>query len=204
MNESSIVDIIRGRRSIRRFLDRPVERETIMRLIEAAGWAPSAGNLQDWRFTVVTSPAVKREMARAVRERWDAIIAANRESGFIEEVEAYVANFSDFEKASAVIVVSARAADSVQMHLLGNDATTVAGSATSAGMAAQNLMLAAYAEGFGTCCMTGALAAREALGRILNLSRKQEIVCLVTLGWPAETPAAPARKPVEEIARFVE
>jgi nitroreductase len=52
--------------------------------------------------------------------------------------------------------------------------------------------------------MTGALAARDELRQVLDLSRKHEIVCLIAVGWPSETPAAPPRKPISEIARFVE
>jgi nitroreductase len=69
-------------------------------------------------------------------------------------------------------------------------------------MAAQNLMLAAHALGLGSCCMTGALAARGELGEILELARKYEIICLIAVGWPDESPAPPARKPLTEVARF--
>jgi nitroreductase len=52
--------------------------------------------------------------------------------------------------------------------------------------------------------MTGALAARGELARLAGLGRKEEIVCLVTLGWPEEAPAPPPRRPLEQIARFPE
>jgi len=71
MTESDVLfDIIRGRRSIRRFLEKPVPAELLERLMEAACWAPSASNRQDWFFTVVTSVSTKRKMAQAVRARW--------------------------------------------------------------------------------------------------------------------------------------
>lgn len=200
----ALTEVIRGRRSIRRFHDEPVERETIERMVELATWAPSAGNRQDWFFSIVTSDAVKREMAEAVRSRWSVIVADNQGSGFIEEVERYTARFADFESAPAVAVVSARATDSVQRHMLGGSAHATTGSATSAAMAAQNLMLAAYALGLGSCCMTGALAARDEIKGILGLGKREEIVCLLTLGRPAEASAPPPRKPLEKVLRFVE
>lgn len=200
----AVAGVIRGRRSIRRFGDEPVERATIERLVELAGWAPSAGNRQDWCFTVVTSPTVKREMAGVVRERWNAIVAENRGSGFIEEVKGYVTRFADFESAPVVVVVSARTPDAVQLHMLGEAAGATTGSSASAAMAAQNMMLAAHALGLGSCCMTGALAAREEISGILGFGKKEEIVCLVTLGWPSEAPQPPPRKPVEKTAKFVE
>ncbi|HUT35537.1 MAG TPA: nitroreductase family protein [Planctomycetota bacterium] len=201
---AGLLSLLRERRSVRRFRDEPVPRALIERLIEAASWAPSASNRQDWRFTVVTSAERKQEMADAVRRRWDAIVAANRDCGLIEEVERYVASFARFAQAPALIVVSARAPDSFQQHLLGEAATATVGSAASAAMAAQNLMLAAHALGLATCCMTGALAARDELRPLVGLGRRDELVCLITLGVPAETPPPPHRRPVAENARFTE
>lgn len=198
----SFLSVVRGRRSVRRFRTTPVDKERILRLIEAAEWAPSAGNRQDWFFSVVTSPNVKRRMAEAVARRWKAIVDANRTSGSIEEVERYVAHFDDFAEAPAVILVSARRPDAFQQHLLGNDASATFGAICSAAMAAQNLMLAAHVMGLGSCCMTGALAAREELGEIAELGPKREIVCLIAVGWRDEAPPAPNRKPASEIARF--
>lgn len=196
--------LIRQRRSIRRFKPDSLPRPLVLQLIELACWAPSAGNRQDWSFAVVSSPTVKREMADAVRRRWQAIIAANSGFALIDEVAVYSARFGDFERAPVVVVVSTRRVDAFQKHMLGDDAVATVGSTASAAMAAQNLMLAAHALGLGSCCMTGALAARAELGRTIGLSRKQEIVCLIALGWPDETPEGPARTPLEEVVRFVE
>ena len=204
-----LLQLIRERRSVRSFADEPVDKDAIAKLVEAAAWAPSAGNRQDWLFAAVLSAGTKREMAEIVRRRWGEIIDANRDHGFIEEFERYAATFADFEKAPAVIVVAARKPDAIQLHLLGEEATAAAGGAASAAMAAQNLMLAAHALGLGTCCMTGALAARGELASLLGLGRRMEIVCLIALGRPAGlrgpiAPPAPPRKPITEILRFVE
>jgi len=196
--------LLRERRSVRKFRPMTLERELLARLVEHATWAPSAGNRQDWYFTVVTSPRVRLRMAQAVRDRWTSIAAAHQDLGMIHELAAYAAHFGDFEEAPALVIVSARAVDSLHEHLLGKDASATAGSFASAAMAAQNLMLAAHALGLGTCCMTGALAARNELGKIAGLGNKQEIVCLIAVGWPDEAPPAPERKPPTETVRFLE
>jgi nitroreductase len=196
--------LIRSRRSVRSFSDKPVQPATVKELIELATWAPSASNRQDWFFTVVYAESTKREMARAVREHWDDIVAANEGSGLAEEVRRYSAQFAAFETAPVVIALSARTPDSAQKHLLGDVARATVGSAASAAMAVQNLMLASHARGLATCCMTGPVAAREELSNILELGKREEIICLVTLGWPAESPDAPPRKPVEQVMRIVE
>lgn len=199
-----VMALLRGRRSVRSFVDRPVDRELLTRVIEAASWAPSAGNRQDWFFSVVESPEVKAAMADAVRARWRKIVDDNRELGIIEEVEAYSASFADFAAAPVVIGVAAARVDPMQERLLGPAAVATAGSLTSAAAAAQNLTLAAHALGLAACCMTGALAAQEELGQLLGLGRRRQLVCLIALGHPAEDPPAPPRKPVHEIARFHE
>ena len=58
-----VMEAIKGRRSIRQFTDEPIEKDKLERLLEAARWAPSGGNLQRWRFVVVTSQS-QRELVK--------------------------------------------------------------------------------------------------------------------------------------------
>jgi nitroreductase len=204
-SSDELLNLLRARRSVRRFRPEPVERALLEKLVEAACWAPSAGNRQDWLFTVVTSAEVRGRMAEAVREQWKAIIDANRAQGYAEGMERYAAAYAMFPEAPAVVIVSARVTSHVQRHMFGDEAEATAGGFASGAMAAGNLMLAAPALGLASCCMTGALVARARLAELAGLGRKQEIVCLVAVGCAdGAVPAAPARKPVAEIARFVE
>jgi nitroreductase len=190
------------RRSVREFRPEPVARELLEALLEAASWAPSAGNRQDWFFSVVESAELKAATAQAVRREWQRICDEHGHLGVVEDLARYSAGFADFEKAPVVIAVSAARTGALQEELLGASALATSGSFASAAMAAQNLMLAAHALGLGTCCMTGALAAGAELGRLLGLGRRREIVCLLAVGYPAARPDPPARKSVGEIARF--
>ena len=54
--------VIRSRRSSRQFKDRPVERETVTRILDAARYAPSARNSQPWRFLVLSDPQWLKDM----------------------------------------------------------------------------------------------------------------------------------------------
>ena len=67
-----LLDLIKSRRSIRCYIDESIPRSSILRLLEAATWAPSAHNRQPWRFAVITEPAVKDRLARAMGERLQA------------------------------------------------------------------------------------------------------------------------------------
>ncbi len=60
-----IIEVIKRRRSVRSYTDKPVEREKIERLLEAAHLAPSASNRQEWRFVVVTEPQRRAALAKA-------------------------------------------------------------------------------------------------------------------------------------------
>lgn len=69
------------------------------------------------------------------------------------------------------------------------------------GGAVQNLMLAAHAEGLGSCGLTFAFWVRDKLATLLGIGDDREIVALVILGHPAETPKAPGRR--DDIATFL-
>lgn len=60
-----VLDVIRKRRSIRAYEDKPVPGEVLDRLIEAARIAPSAGGVEDWRFVIVTDGEMRKELAEA-------------------------------------------------------------------------------------------------------------------------------------------
>ncbi len=58
-----MLEFIKSRRSTRKYLDRPVEREKLAQILEAGCYAPSGGNNQSWHFTVIEDPAVLAELA---------------------------------------------------------------------------------------------------------------------------------------------
>jgi len=62
-----VYEAIRARRSVRQWQDRPVEEEKLQRVMEAARLAPSAKNLQEWRFIVVSDPDLRRRLGVASR-----------------------------------------------------------------------------------------------------------------------------------------
>jgi nicotinate-nucleotide--dimethylbenzimidazole phosphoribosyltransferase len=61
-------DVIRRRRSVRRFKPDVVDSEIVKRILEAGMWAPSAGNMQPWRFIVVQDRELKKRMANVHTE----------------------------------------------------------------------------------------------------------------------------------------
>jgi nitroreductase len=204
MKPDAMTELLGSRRSVRKFIDRKPDKKIIEKIIEMGCMAPTASNRQDWFFTVIFAESLKHAMADAVRRRWQDILAEHRQMAMIDEVERYAASFAMFESAPAIIAVSANRPGEVQNHLLGDNAALVSGSMASAAMAAQNMMLAASGLGLASCCMTGALAAGKELEEIIGLEKKRILICLITVGYAAETPPAPPRKPVAMISRFLE
>ena len=198
----AFLEIARSRRSIRRFADRPVPEAMLRKLVEAAVWAPSAGARQDWQFAVGTSPAIKTKMAELVQQRWREILDT-ADGAATEALRTYSSNFDWFAHAPAIVAISAAKTEAFLMELLGDAADLVAGRQASAAMAAQNLMLAAHAHGLGSCCLTGPLAAHTELEDLLGLGRKRVLVCLIAVGYLAEEPAAPTRKPSDHVMRIL-
>ena len=56
------IELIKSRRSIRHFLNKPVEKELIIKVLEAGRWAPSGLNNQPWKFVIITDKAVKEKI----------------------------------------------------------------------------------------------------------------------------------------------
>jgi nitroreductase len=117
-----VLEAIKGRRSVRSFLDRPVEREVLEQLVEAAIWAPSAGNAQTWRFVVVTQPERIRRIKMV-------------SPGLLGDPPAVIAVCQDLNEAQAK----------------GGEQGVNFLAYVDAAMATQNLLLAAHDAGLGTC-----------------------------------------------------
>jgi len=177
-----IYDAIYGRRSIREFEERAVGRDVLDRIIEAASEAPSSKNEQPWHFHVATGRTrelVGQEMALStvhLQEYLDSLPPDH-----METVERFFATLGGAPVAIA-LSVPVTPDDSMRInHYL------------AAGCALQNLQLAAYAEGLGCCNLTFGFWVRDKLADTLGVPADREIISLVILGHPAETPESKPR-----------
>jgi len=165
-----LFDTIKKRRSVRAFTDEGVSDEEVQRLIDAARWAPSAGNIQPWEFVVVRSPEVKRMLA-----------AAALNQTFIEEAPVVIVVCADQTR-------SGRGYGSRGVNLYCIQDTAAA---------TQNLLLAATAMGLGACWV-GAFYEEQA-SKAVKAPRGVRPVAIVPIGHPAEKPSSRPRRPISEI-----
>lgn len=195
---ADIDQIMRARRSRRIFSPELPTDSEIATLVEAATWAPSAGNRQDWRFVVVRDRTRIVAAAEIIDAAWKRIAAAS--GGIGEEIAAYAGGFLWLRDAPALVAVSARPAPAWLRAAAGDAASRIAGGAASAAMAAQNLLLAAEARGLAACVCTAPIAAEVELRSLLHLDRRRELIALVAVGHAIATPPAPpSRRPLSDI-----
>jgi len=168
-----VFEAIKGRRSVRSFTGEGVSEGEVMRLIDAARWAPSAGNIQPWEFVIVRNAEIKRRLS-----------AAALHQTFIEE-------------APVVIVFCANEARSGWRY--GSRGVTLYCLQDTAA-ATQNMLLAAYALGLGTCWV-GAFREEE-VSRVLNVPKGVRPVAIVPVGHPAEEPMTRSKRSIREVVHY--
>lgn len=174
-------EAIRGRRSIRRYEDRPVSKDLIKEVIKAGTWAPSAKHGQQWRFTVLMESA-KKGLTDFFRSELEALQKRIGE----EDMGSSLWSCGVMEQAPVLVMV---------WNAGENDWDSEVHSVAAA---IQNMLLKAYGLGLGSLWVL--YYAIEPLTEYLG--KPWKLMAAVTLGWPAEDPEAPPRKTVEEVAEF--
>lgn len=176
------LDTLHGRRAVRAYADAPPSPEQLDAVLEAATWAPSGMNLQPWRFYLVEGrPALKAISDKAKVHALDGLQGRAESQALRGMLEA--PDFNLFYDAPALIIICS--AEEGEMAL--KDCCLAAGA----------LMLAAFAEGLGTCWIglaEGWLARPEAR-RWLGLPDTVRPVAPIIIGVPSGSAAAPARAP---------
>jgi coenzyme F420-0:L-glutamate ligase/coenzyme F420-1:gamma-L-glutamate ligase len=194
--------LLRGRRSIRRYLPQPVPRESLDAILETATYAPSAHNRQPWRFALVQEDATKERLARAMGERLRA--DRLRDSDAAEIVEADVArSFSRITSAPALVIVCLTMEDMDKYPDARRSAAEHQMAVQSTAIAMQTLLLAAHNAGLGASTMCGPLFCPDTVVSALGLPAHWEPQALVTLGYPAARGKPFRRRPLDDVVRVV-
>ncbi len=186
MTLETATDLIRSRRAIRRYLDKPVPRQLIEHLLQTAVYSPSAHNRQPWRFAVLTQLADKENLANEMGNRLRADRLADGDS--IEAIEKDVArSYARITNAPVVIIVCLSMAD---MDIYADQKRALAErtmAIQSVAMAAQSLWLLAHAAELAACWLCAPLFVPNLVQQTMRLPTDWEAQGLMTLGWPAET-----------------
>jgi F420 biosynthesis protein FbiB-like protein len=189
---------ILGRRSVRRYLPRPVPRADLLAILEAARWAPSPHNTTPWRFALLTSPARKEHLAERMARRWTADLG--RDGLPVAEVEAQVSRSrARLREAPALIVGCLYPGDLDSYPDPTRQSAERLMAAHSLGAALQTLMLTAHARGLATCWMCAPLFCPDVVVEALGLPSSLIPQALITVGYPAVQPPARERHPLQTL-----
>ncbi len=193
--ESSLLQTIKNRRSIRRYLTEPVAREVIETLLTAAIWAPSAHNRQPARFGVVASSAKIEQLARAM----GAQLRADLERDGVDPALIEADTARSYAKITGASVVIALCLSMTDMDVYGDerrDRNEYLMAVQSTALAGENLLLAAHDAGLGACWLCAPLFCPDVVRVALDLPADWQPQALITLGYPAET-REKTRNPLE-------
>jgi nitroreductase len=166
----ALLDLMRSRRSVRRYTPEPVPDEMLQQILEAGRWAPSANNQQPWAFIVLQDDEMRGNVA--------------------QHATYFLARQARVEEAPLLIVLCGQIGSRMDQRFLRGEV----------GMAGMQMMLQATALGLGTCWVDG--LDREAIAKELQIPDYLQIVGLLTIGYPAETPPVTPRKPLFEIVHY--
>jgi len=172
-----LMQIIKDRRSVRKFKADPVPDEFIDSILQAGQWAPSWANTQCWRFIVIRDTEIKEKLA---------------------ETKGKGNPAGDAIKYAPVVI--AICAELKQSGYYKGEAPTIKGDwyMFDTALAAQNMMLMIHDLRLGTVPVGLFDSAR--VEQILQLPESMTIVILLPIGYPDEEPKAPKRKEIGEIA----
>jgi nitroreductase len=192
-----IMDFLRTRRSIRKYTDEPVPEEIVRLLLEAGHLAPSRANSQPWKFVVVTDPHVKQQL-------YDAVYCQK----LVLEAPLLIAVLGVIDPRKSVPLRTRELVDAgcfgedvkdFADHVLDDWAQTElkTDAALNSAIAATHIMLAAHGLGLGCCWIK--LCMDDKVLELLGVPSSYYHTGILAIGYPAESPKARPRLPLEEL-----
>ncbi len=178
------IEMLKGRRSIRKYTDEIVSQEVLNEILETAKFAPSWANFQIARYNFSSDKEIISKIAK-------------------DGVNDFVYNKSTLENTNNILVLSYVEGKSGKLDLeKGEFATSKSNEweMFDAGIACQTFCLAAHEKGIGTCIF--GVIDDKAIAEIIGLPAGETVATVVTFGYPAETISSSPRKEVSEIVRY--
>ena len=167
-----VFETMHGRRSVRRFKSTPIDDEDLRKILEAGISAPSAGNCQPWEFVIVKDEEIKQALADA----------ANGE-GSLTQAPVVIVVCANLQRTAARYGDRGR-----NLYCIQDTAAAI-----------QNIHLAAYALGYGTCWI-GAFE-ETSVAKVIEAPCDNRPLAMIPIGRPSEKPEPTSRLPLSKITR---
>lgn len=176
-----MITSVEKRRSIREYLDQPVEDAKIQQMLESARWAPSGNNTQPWKFIVVKSDDVREKLAQVShQQKW------------MMSAPVFIACVADPQQRSADqnnLAIDENSSHHELKQVIRDTA-----------IATEHLVLEAENQGLGTCWVAWFM--QEEIRPILKIPNDKYVVAIITVGYPAHTPAPTPRRKLETMVNY--
>jgi len=188
---------LRTRRSIRRFKMDPVPAPVIERILETATYAPSAHNLQPWRFVMVIDKNKRKRLGEALtsKMRADMSAAGAPQSEIDSRAERSLRRLD----VAPVVILLCRDVTAVR----GEEPEEVIMAVQSVAAAGLQLILAAHAEGLGSNWICWPLYAQEVAHEALDLPQTWQPQAMFFLGYADKEPGEKALYGLDEVVRYI-
>ena len=171
----SLLSLMRHRASCRNYLEKDVDDAKIGKCLEAARLAPSACNKQPWRFKIIKDSALRQQICS----------------------DALLPGIPMPWLSSAPVIAVLCADTNIVTHKLAPMLSKVKYHLIDIGIAGEHFVLAAEAQGLGTCWIGWFI--EKKVRKIAEIPRNMQILSLISIGYPAEEPEQPPKMDIEEI-----
>ncbi|MGM0378969.1 MAG: nitroreductase family protein [Bacillota bacterium] len=208
------LDFIYKRSSVRKFSDKEVKEDDLKEILKAGMNAPSAKNMQNWKFVVVRNKEKINDIKNLVEKKHKKIIEKIDDNEKTQRFEKMINYYTFFKKAPILILFFAseynsstanllkEACDEKEYNLFKNADPGI----QSIGAAIENVLLASATLGYGTCWMTGPNFAINEIHDYLDLDfNGYNLVAMSPLGVPKNNNvSSPKRKDFSEVVKFID
>ena len=180
MNSNELLQLIGQRQSVRGYVNTPVEKEKLMRCIEAARLAPSACNAQPWKFIIIDEPVLKNTIADLTSSK---LLSMNH---FTKQAPVHI----------AVVREKANFTSNMGQVIKDKEYPLI-----DIGIAVAQFCLQATVEGLGTCIL--GWFQEKKVKQLLHIPTNKRLELIITVGYPAtDEIRQKVRKDVDQILSF--
>ncbi len=195
-----MISAIYNRRSIRKFIDKPISEKDIIDIIQSAAKAPSSKNKQPWKYIVIQGNT-KEEMLKVFRQ---GIEREENGSALLPKRKQYVASakytIDIMAEAPAIIFVINSLGKSILSELTPEERVSEICNIQSIGASIQNMLLAATEKGIGSLWICDIFFAYSELCKWLNSDG--QLIAAIAFGYPNEFPKERPRKKLDGILEW--
>jgi len=182
----TVTTAIQSRRTIKEFRSDPIPEETVWRILDTARWAPNHRLTEPWRIAIIGSRS-RETLADALASQ----MASSQDPSVL--VKAKEDARRKVMSSPVLLAITCRIAENPGQQV--EDLAAVCA-------AIQNMQLAAWADGIGSHWNTGRVTRLLETSALLGLSeRGEELVGFLYLGYPAQIPEPPKRRPIQDFVR---